>query len=74
MDGIRDSSRASPFLEEALLLSLVAHAMAMASMILLLPGLPGGLKCLGADAAALAESDPMQLAHLWLRSRDRQAS
>ncbi|HEX4125507.1 MAG TPA: hypothetical protein VHY37_12325, partial [Tepidisphaeraceae bacterium] len=46
------TARASAFLEEALLISICMHLLAMCSMVLLLPGLPGGVHRTVAGRAA----------------------
>jgi hypothetical protein len=51
-------AKSSQFLEAALLFALVAHIVAMGSMLLLLPGLPGGLNLDVAKRAADIAAHP----------------
>jgi hypothetical protein len=53
-------SLASPFLERALLFTFIAHLLAMVSMSLLLPGLPGG------PATSLVQRANYVASHPWL--------
>lgn len=53
-------ARPSPLLEAALLFTLVVHLLAMLSMLLLLPGIPGGTN------AAVADRASHLAAHPWL--------
>jgi hypothetical protein len=53
------SRLAARFLERVLLFTLAVHAVALVSMTLLLPGLPGGGTATGADRAAYVAAHPL---------------